>query len=491
MDAEPIGEPNGAVEKDAEGETQRDAAEEAQTETSGEAQTEEVEEVRKRLRPREKYSAQQYQMLLACSASRDMTEWNRWREEHKQAEVLLEAAELKGVYLAGANLRGGWLKEADLREASLEGANFNGAHLEGAFLACAELKGAYFYHAHLEGAFLNNACLEGADLTGAFMAGAYVRRANLKGAKLEGSHAERADMLQARLEGAKLEDAHFQGTDLGNSYLEGAMMARAHLEDANLSGAHLEGADLTRAHLEHANLMYSHLRDAVVKYTHLERAFFVEAHLEGAHFEQAIVDGSTLLWHCHVDRHSDFRGVGLEGIRIDPGTKQLLEYNVRRMNWEAWYGGQPGFVRWLVKRFWRISDYGLSTIRIIKTFFKWTLLFAVIYYAWGFVDYYFVGIKDHPGIVSELFVLEGGGEAVSVYLVPFRAVYFSIVTMTTLGFGDMYANAHGFFRGLFGNVLLALQVILGYVLLGALVTRVAVLFTAGGPAGKFTDEKSG
>jgi len=53
----------------------------------------------------------------------------------------------------------------------------------------------------------------------------------------------------------------------------------------------------------------------------------------------------------------------------------------------------------------------------------------------------------------------------------------------------MYASAHSFFRGLFGHALLALQVILGYVLLGALVTRFAVLFTAGGPAGKFADEK--
>ena len=34
-----------------------------------------------------------------------------------------------------------------------------------------------------------------------------------------------------------------------------------------------------------------------------------------------------------------------------------------------------------------------------------------------------------------------------------------------------------------GLALLALQVILGYVLLAALVTRFAVLFTAGGPAG--------
>jgi len=39
-----------------------------------------------------------------------------------------------------------------------------------------------------------------------------------------------------------------------------------------------------------------------------------------------------------------------------------------------------------------------------------------------------------------------------------------------------------------GHALLAIQVILGYVLMGALVTRFAVLFTAGGPAGKFADD---
>ena len=58
--------------------------------------------------------------------------------------------------------------------------------------------------------------------------------------------------------------------------------------------------------------------------------------------------------------------------------------------------------------------------------------------------------------------------------------------MTTLGFGDIAANPDSWT----GQTLLMIQVILGYVLLGALVTRFAVLFTAGGPAGKFADEKS-
>ena len=57
--------------------------------------------------------------------------------------------------------------------------------------------------------------------------------------------------------------------------------------------------------------------------------------------------------------------------------------------------------------------------------------------------------------------------------------------MTTLGFGDIAANPDSWA----GQLLLMAQVIFGYVLLGALVTRFAVLFTAGGPAGKFSDEK--
>lgn len=67
-----------------------------------------------------------------------------------------------------------------------------------------------------------------------------------------------------------------------------------------------------------------------------------------------------------------------------------------------------------------------------------------------------------------------------------RPIYFSIVTMTTLGFGDMYARKGSWI----GHFLLTVQVILGYVLLGAMVTRFAVLFTAGGPAGTFSKKET-
>jgi len=384
-------------------------------------------------KPESRLDAEQYEILLRCSQMKDTTEWNQWRKQNPRKDIFLDSARLKGAHLENVNLKGAHLEGADLSDAYMRGADLSNCHLEGAHLRHAHLEGSYLYHAHLEGAYLYETYMEGADLS--------------------------------------------------NSHLEDAALVQCHLEDASLSSAYLSGANFKRAHLDHANLCYTHLENANLKYAHLERAFLVKAHLENSNFEQAIVDGSTLFWECRVDRNTNFRGVSLDSARIDTGTKQLLEYNTRRMNWEQWYKEHPR-LRLPVKAFWQISDYGLSTNQIIIIFFKLVILFAAVYYVWGSIDYYLRDIKDYPGIVSNLFV-DRHGVTVVWWLVPLRTLYFSIVTMTTLGFGDIYANAQSFW----GHILLSIQVILGYVLLGALVTRFAVLFTAGGPAASFHGEK--
>jgi len=384
-------------------------------------------------KPESMLDEEQYEILWRCSENKDTTEWNEWRKKSGRKDIFLKGARLKGAYLKEANLKGANLEGADLSDAYLKGADLSNCHLEGAHLRRAHLEGSYLYHAHLEGAYLY--------------------------------------------------DAHMEGADLSNCHLEGAALVQCHLEDASLSSAYLSGSDFRRAHLDHANLCYTHLEDANLKYAHLERAFLVKAHLENSNFEQAIVDGATLFWECRVNRNTNFCGVGLDNVRIDTGTKQLLEYNTRRVNWEQWYKEHPR-LRLPVKAFWQISDYGLSTIKIITIFFKLVILFAAIYYVWGSIDLYLMDNKNYPGIVSNLFV-DRHEVPVLWWLVPLRTLYFSIVTMTTLGFGDMYANAQSFW----GHILLSVQVILGYVLMGALVTRFAVLFTAGGPAGSFHGEK--
>ena len=360
-------------------------------ETSKEPETEENRE--------RKFSQEQYDMLKRCSDKKDMTEWNEWRKQNPNEDILLDEM------------------------------NFHGCCLSGAFLNT--------------GSVVIN---PGTSL-------------------------------------------HEQWIFYGQVYLRGSMFLQAKLCGTDFRGAHLEGAMFNFAELEGGCLELAHLNSARLLEANLQGAVFSGAKFQGADFSRAIVDGSTLIWTNEIDRKTKFEAVGLDSLRIYPATKQLLEYNIRRMNWEAWYEYKDWdtnypkekrkkssrIIRQPVKWFWVLSDYGRSTGRIVFTFFGLAIIFTNIYYHWGRLI--------PPGIVENLFV-DRNGVDIQWWLVPLRTLYFSIVTQTTLGFGDMYANAHN----IWGHIFLSLQVILGYVLLGALITRFAVLFTAGGPAGKFADE---
>jgi uncharacterized protein YjbI with pentapeptide repeats len=323
----------------------------------------------------------------------------------------------------------------------------------------------------------------------------------LEGANFKGFWLARANFMKGTIHNDKTgEDieysgeVHFEGSNFEFANLERANFFQAHVEEscfwhvrgreAQFVNAHLEDADLSVAHLEESNFHGASLRNADIISSWLTMGDFTCADLRGCWIRGAVVDGATKFWTPEVNRYSkrerftDFSGTQLDSVRIDVGTKQLLEYNVRRMNWEEWYK-EHWIWRWPFQIFWFVSDYGISGKRVFGIFIILAFLFAAVYMNWAY--------WAPPGVVSNLIVQPEAGEAGWHYLTRamIRPIYFSVVTMTTLGFGDMYANK----GSIAGHVLLILQVILGYVLLGALVTRFAVLFTAGGPAGKFAKKK--
>jgi len=294
----------------------------------------------------------------------------------------------------------------------------------------------------------------------------------LCGADLNGFHLNEAHLHRSHLEGASLLGASLRSAFLANAHLCGAALVLAHLEGAQLLHSHLDGADLTGAYLKDAGLDSSRFTDAVLKGTDLRdaRAAIVDlegARLEGARLERAdftaaIVNGRTMIWNCLPDRKTDFTGVGLDGACVEPGLKQLLKANIREKRWREWCANGT---RWhrnvtarVVRAFWWISDYGRSTSRILFTFFILAFAFGGLYHVW-------------PNLVE---TSRGVGGITNFW----HALYFSVVTMTTLGFGDIHANPASWL----GQTVLMAQVILGYVLLGALVTRFAILFSGEGPA---------
>ncbi len=190
-------------------------------------------------------------------------------------------------------------------------------------------------------------------------------------------------------------DILLEGAPLGECYLEGVHLdlKGGHLinQDGTIdnskkvcSKVFLKGAHFNHAHLENAALMDSHLEEANLSFAHLEGAGVSYAHLNGAVFQHAKVNSSTSFWECKVNRYcknnkfTNFSGVALDNASIDPTTKQLLEYNIRRKNWNEWYK-EHWVLRWPVRGFFGISDYGLRTWRIIGMFFILAGAFAAIY----------------------------------------------------------------------------------------------------------------
>ena len=233
----------------------------------------------------------------------------------------------------------------------------------------------------LEGADLSECNLRGI-LLGTELESGFTGQVHLEGVDLFGGNLEKADFNYARLKGARLEHAN----------LKGAYLSFAHLQKANLGWANLENAELMNVRLENAKLRFARLQGADIAY----------AHLQNAEFPRATVDGCTSLWECKVNHKTNFRGVALYSVQIDPGTRQLLEYNVRRMNWEEWYKGH-WFWRWPVQLFWAMSDYGMSTVRVVGVFFILAFLFAAVYMNWAY--------WAPPGIVDKLIVQPEVGEA--------------------------------------------------------------------------------
>jgi len=431
---------------------------------------------------------------LLRGGPKGVRQWNEWRETGEELPDLgginlskqrLENVNLRGVHLEGAKLYEAHLENAKLDGARLEGANLYQARLGTYVLENGSTNGASLHKTHLEGANLSRARLIGVNLSEAHLEGTDLRHAHFKGANLTKTHLDGAELNHADFNEAKLDGANLNRADLGYAKMEKASLIDANLNDAKLictvlkgaflRDAKMEKAKLYRAELQGADLVWTILKGANLEAANLAGSFLSSTCLEGANLRMAIVDGKTLMTNIAIDRDTDMTGVGLGNVRIEPHIRSQLERNIRQIGWEKRYKED-----WRIKRFLgpllRLTDYGSQTKGIALWFWVFAFLFAVVYLIstpaplwakWHTFD-------DIEPFVTNLNPAEADGEIHSLPLpqAAARALYFSVVTMTTLGFGDISANPLSYW----GHGIVGLQVLIGYVLLGALITRFAILF---------------
>ena len=287
---------------------------------------------------------------------------------------------------------------------------------------------------------------------------------------------EGANFSNKNFEGANLSHINFNNADFSFSFLSLVCFDNSEIRDADFrkawfSNGSARNADFSRSDMRSSTIngtkfiksrmIETNLRGVSAKYVHIEGTDLHHAKIESADFSFAIVDGETLIDTIDIDRHTLFTSVGLNSARLRSGLLDTLNYNIRRNRWEEWYKTGSFFNKiyknLFIHLFWKISDYGRSTRRIIYIFLILALVFGIIYWF-------------NPDIITNM-------HSDDTIIKAFHTVSFSVVTMITLGFGSMNAAP----TSLFGHITVAIQIIAGYAILAALVSRIAIMFDSDGP----------
>jgi len=261
----------------------------------------------------------------------------------------------------------------------------------------------------------------------------------------------KADLSPDAIKDTPLYDSKLKAAHLGGINLQGAWLLNANLQSAFLENANLQGASLIAAKMQGAKLAIARLQGAILRNTKLHGANMFNADLQGATLSNADLRGVDL-------RGTNLTDVNVMEVKYNPDDKKAKYQGVR----VATCYGSPLFKRHaqdqdfleefqqkhpLIYRDWlRLADCGRSFKRFAAWSVGMALYFAIFFYVLG-------GSSFRCG--------EGLNWS------WFTALYYSVVTFTTLGFGDVTPITMP------ACCMVMAEVICGYIMLGGLISILA------------------
>jgi uncharacterized protein YjbI with pentapeptide repeats len=288
------------------------------------------------------------------------------------------------------------------------------------------------------------------DLSDLDLSGYDLSYANLNQSNLTGTVFGHSKFHEASLEQAILDECEFIGSDLsyaglnecsakrcgfGGADLSHASMINADLSDATLSRSRLVHADLRASNLENARLSEADLSWAIFTRAKLSKSDLKHSNVNKTSFELADMQGTRLLGIKNFKKAkwigADIRGLDLRGA-------YLVRRYIADENYLHEFQAGSRFHRAVYLLWWVSSDCGRSLLRWFVLMLCATLAFAAIYTQLD-IDY---------------------GEHVTF----FSPIYFSFVTLTTLGYGDAVPAS------LAAQIFVTLQAVTGYMGLGGLLS---------------------
>jgi uncharacterized protein YjbI with pentapeptide repeats len=298
-----------------------------------------------------------------------------------------------------------------------------------------ELAGAMLINADLTSLDLSGANLKGANLTGANLSHSRLIGCNLTGATLHGAILTDAEFLNSTMKECDLTEASGDKVGFGHADLQNARLLSVHFTHPTLASADLTGADLRAARFEGANACNICLDDAEATASNWSRSDLTGARVERASFDR------TDFQHCRLSNIKGYRSARWFDADIRDvyfGGAHLLRRHIMDENYLHEFQNESSTNRWIFKLWWLTSNCGRSFLRWGLCTLSITVLFAIAY---CFVH---VDFGPHATVLSPL--------------------YFSIVTVTTLGYGDILPISMA------AQIVCMVEVVIGYLMLGGVLS---------------------
>lgn len=237
------------------------------------------------------------------------------------------------------------------------------------------------------------------------------------------------------MSGADLSQVNAHQAGLGGVDLTGAMMVGADLSGATLSGADATGADLRGANLDDARLRETVLAEADLTRVSAKRADLSEAVVTGAVFVDTDLSGARLR---KVNGYESANWIGVDILDVDFSGAYTARRLIIDQNYLHEFRNRDRKHRVLYE-LWRLtSGCGQSVARWGGLTAVVTIVFAIAYTQVE-IDY-----GDHE--------------------TPLSPLYFSVVALTTLGFGDVLPASMP------AQIVVIAEVTIGYCMLSGLLS---------------------
>ena len=298
-----------------------------------------------------------------------------------------------------------------------------------------DLRGIRAIGESLAGVDLSGFDLRDADLSGADLTGARLVQADLRGTVLHGTNLTDAELLAADLSGANLTEVQAPRCGFGQATLEGATMFNATLDGSTFHGANLSGIDLRAASMPGVRMVETNLTGAMFEGAQLQNSDITGCVMSDAVFDRVDLTGAQV---SGVRGYEDASFIGARILGVDFCGAYLVRRFIMDQNYLHEFRGQNRMSAAVYRVWWATSDCGRSFTR----WSLWTVLIMCLF-----------------GIAFQFVQMDYGD-----YQTPLSSFYYSVVTLTTLGYGDVLPAS------LPAQVLAMAEVVIGYVMLGGLLS---------------------